>query len=131
MIYINFVIFFVFRDPEIQTLIPLKNVISEICKHQVNYKLPEIQTFQHFYNLIEEDIFQKLQFTQNGRQFYQEKFIYDQYIQALVFGNKHIIDQVSDSELMYVDASFRIDTNEDFKYHLITVLVWVDNSVSI
>lgn len=111
-------------------MIPLKNVISEICKHQFGYKLPDIQSFQQFCNLIEEDNFQKLQFTQNGKQFYQEKFIYDQHIQAVVFGNKQIIDQVSDSQLMYVDASFRIETNEDFKYHLITVLVWIDNSVS-
>lgn len=123
--------FFFFSDPQIQTLVPLKNVITEICKHQLTYKLPVIQSFQQFFSLIEEDNFQKLQFTNNGKQFYQEKFISDLNSQAVVFGNRSVIEQLSDSQLMYVDASFGIDTNEDFKYHLITILVWVDDSVSI
>lgn len=118
------------RDPEIRALVPLKNVINEICRHQLTYKLPVIQSFSQFFDLIEEDNFQKLQFTQNGKQFYQEKFTTAQNAQAIVFGNKDIIDQVSETQLMYVDASFRIDTSEDFKYHLITVLVWMENSVS-
>lgn len=109
-------------------MIPLKNVITDISRYQYNCSIPPIPSFQQLFTKIEDDDFRKLQFTHDGKQFYQEKFTINLNSQAIVFGNKHIINQVSDSQIMYVDASFRIDTNEQFKYHLITVLVWVGDS---
>lgn len=76
-------------------------------------------------------MFERLHFTHNGHQFYQERFATDDGGLALVFCNTAILDQVSESIIMYVDASFKIETEEDFKYQLITVLVWLDDSVSV
>lgn len=114
-----------------KTLVPLKNVINEICRNQLSYKIPPIHSFEQFYESIEDDNFQKLQFTHNGKQFYRDKFTTEDNSKAIIFAHKNTIDRVSDSQLMYVDASFRIDTNEKFKYQLVTVLVWVEDSVSI
>lgn len=93
--------------------------------------MPHITSFQHFYEIIENDVFERLHFTHSGQQFYQERFSVDDESLALVFCNTAILDQLSDSKIMYVDASFKIETEEDFKYQLITVLVWLDDSVSI
>lgn len=109
---------------------PLRNVINEICRHQLTYKIPPINSFDQFYNHIEDDAFQKLHFTHNGTQFYQDRFTAEDDSKAVIFANADIIEQVSYSNLMYIDASFKIDTSEDFKYQLMTVLVWIDDSVS-
>ncbi|KAJ8948023.1 hypothetical protein NQ318_003356 [Aromia moschata] len=91
---------------------------SAVTSLPIRYRL--INSFEQFYDHIEEDAFQKLHFTHNGRQFYQEKFIGDDDSRAIVFANGDIIAQVWHSNLMYVDASFKIDTNEEFKYQLVT-----------
>lgn len=72
-----------------------------------------------------------MHFTHNNQQFYQEKFSCEEDGSlAVVFSNLQVIQEISDSKIMYVDASFKIDTCEEFKYQLITVLVWIDDSVS-
>lgn len=91
--------------------------------------MPQISSFEEFYDKIEEAIFQKLHYTSTNKQFYQEKFSAEDGSLAVIFCNPDIIEEVSSSKLMYVDASFKIDTTEDFKYQLVTVLVWIDDSV--
>ncbi|CAG9831750.1 unnamed protein product [Diabrotica balteata] len=117
------------RDPHIQKLIPLRNVVNEICRHQVPpHKTSPIQSFDELYNQIEDDSYYKLQFTNNGIQFYQEKFTSEDNAKAIVFANLDTIQMLSESDLMYIDASFRIETDEPFSYQLVTVLVWVEHS---
>lgn len=116
------------KDPEIKELIPLRNVINEICSHQVSYKTKTIKSFDDLYNYIEDDAFYKLQFTNFGAQFYQEKFTAEDNAKAIVFANANTIELMSESDLMYIDASFRIETEESFSYQLVTVLVWADDS---
>ncbi|KAL3274269.1 hypothetical protein HHI36_015678 [Cryptolaemus montrouzieri] len=117
------------KDPEIKYLVPLRHLINEICKHQLTQKMPSIKSFDDFYNLIEDDSLQKFQFTYSGNQFYQERFtVKDEGTKAVIFANVETIKKVSQSKLMYVDASFRIDTGENFSYQLVTVLVWMDDS---
>ncbi|XP_018566110.1 uncharacterized protein LOC108907076 isoform X2 [Anoplophora glabripennis] len=116
------------HDPEIKELVPLRNVINEICRHQLTYKIPPINSFDQFYNHVEDDAFQKLHFTHNGVQFYQERFTAEDDCKAVVFANADIVEQVSYGNLMYIDASFKIDTTEEFKYQLVTVLVWIEDS---
>lgn len=117
------------EDPKLKNLVPIRNVINEICRYQFSTgKQPQITSFQQFYDRIETDDFEKLHFTHSGQQFYQDKFTTDDGSFALVFCNAAILEQISDSEIMYVDASFKIDTEEDFKYQLVTVLVWLDDS---
>lgn len=108
----------------------MRNVINEICKHQVSNKLPRITSFEEFYEKIEDECFEKLHFTNSNKQFYQERFRTEDGCMAVVFCNTDILESVSHSTLMYVDASFKIDTYEHFKYQLVTVLVWVEDSVS-
>ncbi|CAH0563624.1 unnamed protein product [Brassicogethes aeneus] len=115
-------------DPEIRTLVPLRNVINEICRHQLSQKPPKIFTFDQFYDTIEHDVFKKLHFTHSGKQFYQEKFESEDGDKAVVFANCDIVDEVCGSKLMYVDASFRIDSVDSFDYQLVTTLVWVESS---
>lgn len=110
---------------------PLRNVIHEICRHQLSHKPPVISTFDQFYDKIEDDIYKKLHFTHGSKQFYQEKFEAEDDSKAIVFANCETIEEVSYSKLMYVDASFRIDSTDQFKYQLVTILVWVEESVSI
>lgn len=127
----HFTFFQFFRDPEIAILVPLRSLINEICKHQLAQKVPPVNSFADFYNMIEDDSLQKFQFTFSGQQFYQERFtVAEEGSMAIVFANVETIKKVSDSKLMYVDASFRIDTCEKFSYQLVTVLVWIDDSVS-
>ncbi|KAJ3653494.1 hypothetical protein Zmor_012743 [Zophobas morio] len=116
------------KDPEIKKLVPLKTVINQICSQQMNLKLPPIESFQHFFDIIENDELQKLHFTHTNAQFYQEKFASSDGSQAVVFANCETIEKISDSRIMYVDASFKIDTPEAFKYHLVSVLVWLTDS---
>ncbi|XP_050502723.1 uncharacterized protein LOC126882000 isoform X2 [Diabrotica virgifera virgifera] len=117
------------RDPHIQKLIPLRNVVNEICRHQVPpHKTSPIQSFDELYNQIEDDSYYKLQFTNNGVQFFQEKFTSEDNAKAIVFANLETIQMLSESDLMYIDASFRIETDEPFCYQLVTVLVWVEHS---
>lgn len=117
------------RDPEIAVLVPLRSLINEICKHQLTQKIPHVESFNDFYNVIEDDALQKFQFTFTGKQFYQERFsVEEEGTKAVVFANVDTIKNVSNSKLMYVDASFRIDTSENFNYQLVTVLVWIDDS---
>ncbi|XP_025837118.1 uncharacterized protein LOC108735060 isoform X2 [Agrilus planipennis] len=116
------------QDPQIRSLVPLRNVINEVCRHQLAQKTPPINSFEDFYKHIEKDYFEKLHFTHSNQQFYQEKFHSDDGGMAIVFANSDVIQQLSDSKIMYVDASFKIDTHEDFKYQLVTVLVWIDDS---
>lgn len=115
-------------NPEIETLVPLKTVINEMCLQGV--MVPQVRSFQHFYNMIDKDECQKFQFTLSDVQFYQEKFKASDGSMAVVFANKETIDSVSDSKLMYVDASFNLGSKEPFDYHLMTVLVWVSQCVS-
>lgn len=117
------------RDPELKTLIPLRNVINEICKYQSTQKVPHIKSFEQFYDMIENDCFEKLHFTHSGKQFYQEKFSADDGSLAILFSNVDDMDHISESTIMYVDASFKIETKENFKYQLVTVLVWIEESV--
>ncbi|XP_044758768.1 uncharacterized protein LOC123316650 [Coccinella septempunctata] len=117
------------KDPEIAVLVPLRSLINEICKHQLTQKVPPVNSFDDFYNIIEDDALQKFQFTFSGKQFYQERFtVEEEGTKAVVFANVDTIKKVSNSKLMYVDASFRIDTCENFNYQLVTVLVWIDDS---
>jgi hypothetical protein len=116
------------KDPEMKKLVPLKTVINQICCQQMNLKSPPIYSFEQFYELIENDEFQKLHFTHSNKQFYQEKFSSGDGSKAVIFANCDTIEQVSNSKIMYVDASFKIDTFEHFKYHLVTILVWVTDS---
>lgn len=109
---------------------PLRNVINEICRHQVSNKFPRITSFEEFYDKIESECYEKLHFTNTNKQFYQERFYTEDGCMAVVFCNTDIIETISHCTLMYVDASFKIDTFEDFKYQLLTVLVWMDDSVS-
>lgn len=119
-----------YREPEIRQLVPLRNVINEICKHQVSCKLPRITSFEKFYEKIEDECYEKLHFTNTSKQFYQERFCTDDGCMAIVFCNMEVVENITMCTLMYVDASFKIDTFEDFKYQLVTVLVWIDDSVS-
>lgn len=119
------------KDPEIKTLVPLKTIINEICRQQPNMKTPQIKSFDEFYETIEEKRFEKLHFTYSNQQFYQEKFASSDGSRAVVFANKESITKYSYSKVMYVDSSFKIETIEDFGYYLVTVLVWVEESVSI
>ncbi|KAI4455840.1 hypothetical protein MML48_8g00009394 [Holotrichia oblita] len=116
------------QEPEIRQLVPLRNVINEICKHQVSCKLPRITSFEKFYEKIEDECYEKLHFTNTSKQFYQERFCTDDGCMAIVFCNMEVIENITMCTLMYVDASFKIDTFEDFKYQLVTVLVWIDDS---
>lgn len=116
------------KDPEIKQLIPLRNVINEICRHQFNHKLIPITSFDILCNHIEDDAYQKFQFTLEGAQFYQEKFTAEDNAKAIVFANLDTIEEMSDSELMYIDASFKIESGESFAYQLVTVLVWIEES---
>lgn len=126
----TFFVFFFFREPHIKNLLSLRNVISEVCKHQLYQNDPVVTSFEDFYHNIETDRFEKLHFTTNYTQFYQNKFETEDGAMAIVFANGDVINNVSDSKLMYVDASFKIETNENFSYQLVTVLVWVEDSVS-
>ncbi|GJQ81706.1 hypothetical protein Trydic_g9148 [Trypoxylus dichotomus] len=116
------------QEPEIRQLVPLRNVINEICKHQVSNKLPRITSFDKFYEKIEDECFEKLHFTNTNKQFYQERFCTDDGCMAVVFCNTDVVENIGHCTLMYVDASFKIDTLEDFRYQLVTVLVWIDDS---
>ncbi|KRT84220.1 zinc-finger associated domain containing protein, partial [Oryctes borbonicus] len=116
------------QEPEIRELVPLRNVINEICKHQVSNKLPRITSFEKFYEKIEDECYEKLHFTNTNKQFYQERFCTDDGCMAIVFCNTDVVENIGQCTLMYVDASFKIDTFEDFKYQLVTVLVWIDDS---
>lgn len=120
--------FFVYSDPAIKSLVPLRNVINEICKNQQFQQPPIVRSFEELYKNIESERFEKLHFTLNSAQFYQEKFQSDCGGLAIVFGNRNTIEQTSGSKIMYVDASFKIETNETFTYQLVTVLVWVEDS---
>lgn len=122
---------FVYSDPAIKSLVPLRNVINEICKHQQFQQPPIVRTFDELYKNIESERFEKLHFTLNSTQFYQEKFQTDCGSLAIVFGNRKVIEQTSGSKIMYVDTSFKIESNETFTYQLVTVLVWVQDSVSV
>lgn len=123
---------FLHSDPAIKSLVPLRNVINEICKHQQFQQPPIVRTFDELYKNIESERFEKLHFTLDSTQFYQEKFQSDDCSSlAIVFGNRKVIEQTSGSKIMYVDTSFKIDSNETFTYQLVTVLVWVQDSVSI
>lgn len=108
----------------------MRNVINEICKHQQFQQPPVVRSFEDLHKHIESERFEKLHFTLNSIQFYQEKFETDCGGLAIVFGNRKVIEQTSGSKVMYVDASFKIDTSENFNYQLVTVLVWVEDSVS-
>lgn len=119
-----------YRDPVIRSLIPLRNVINEICKNQMFQSVPTISSFEEFFRNIETDAYQKLHFTHSYVQFYQDRFETDDGCMAVVFANWEVIRSVSTSKLMYVDASFKIDSTESYVYQLVTVLVWVDDSVS-
>lgn len=117
------------QDPEIKQVVPLRNVINEICRHQLMHKTKPVNSFEDFFSWIESETFEKLHFTHHNQQFYQEKYhVAEDSSMAVLFGNTEIIQMTSESKVMYVDASFKIDTNEDFKYQLVTVLVWVDDS---
>lgn len=105
--------------------------MSEICKHQQFQKSPTVRSFEELYKNIETERYEKLHFTLHSIQFYQEKFETDCGGLAIVFGNRKVIERVSGSKIMYVDASFKIDNNENYNFQLVTVLVWVDDSVSI
>ncbi|KAJ8975669.1 hypothetical protein NQ317_003168 [Molorchus minor] len=94
-------------DPDIKELVPLRNVINEICRHQLTYKIPQLNTFEQFYDYIEEDVLQKLHFTHTGKQFYHEKFVADDGSMAVMFDNSEVIEEVASSKLMYVDASLQ------------------------
>lgn len=117
-------------DPALKSLVPLRNVINEICKHQHFRQPPAISSFDDLYKNIESQSFEKLHFTLDSSQFYQEKFETDCGGRAIVFGNRKVIEQTSGSKLMYVDASFKIESSEKFDFQLVTVLVWVEDSVS-
>lgn len=110
---------------------PLKNIINEICRSPAATKTPTISHFSQLYDLIETDAFSKVHFTHSNRQFYQEKLSAPDGTKAIMFANLDTISQLSHSSIMYVDASYKIDTKERFKYQLVTVLVWNDESVSI
>lgn len=109
---------------------PLKRVINEICQYQSIQKLPTIYNFDQFYDLIETDLFSKIHFTNSGQQFYQEKLTASDGNKAVIFANIESIEQLSDSTIMYVDSSYKIETKEGFNYQLITTLLWVEESVS-
>uniref|UniRef100_A0A1Y1JWE8 Uncharacterized protein n=1 Tax=Photinus pyralis TaxID=7054 RepID=A0A1Y1JWE8_PHOPY len=117
------------QDPEIRQVVPLRNVINEICRHQLMLKMKPVASFEEFYKTIEMEMFDKLHFTHSGQQFYQDKItVREDSSMAILFANVETIRMVSKSTVMYVDASFKIDTTEDFKYQLLTVLVWVEES---
>ncbi|KAK5641797.1 hypothetical protein RI129_010344 [Pyrocoelia pectoralis] len=119
----------VIQDPEIREVVPLRNVINEICRHQLMHKTKPVTSFEEFYRTIELETYDKLHFTHGSQQFYQEKFlIREDSSMAVLFANVETIQMVTMSTVMYVDASFKIDTSEDFKYQLLTVLVWVEES---
>lgn len=127
--YLTNAILFCFSDPAIKALVPLRNVINEICRHQQFQQPPMVRSFEELYKSIESERFEKLHFTLNCVQFYQEKFETECGGLAIVFGNRKVIEQTSGSKVMYVDASFKIESNESFSYQLVTVLVWVEDSV--
>lgn len=112
-------------------MVPLRNVINEICRHQYSSKMPTVHSFQQFYNVVETEAYERLHFTHSGHQFYQEKFSSEDGGLAVVFCNREILNQVSDSKIMYVDASFKIESEEDFAFQLVTALVWLEDSVSV
>lgn len=102
-----------------------------MCRYQLSYKCPELESFDDFFDHIEEDTYQRLHYTCNNKQFYQERFSDENTnSKAIIFANCDVIRDVSYSNLMYVDASFKIESDDKFYYQLLTVLVWVDESVS-
>ncbi|XP_044272549.1 uncharacterized protein LOC123016304 [Tribolium madens] len=116
------------KDPQMRQLVPLKTVINQICCQQMNLKSPPIYSFEQFFDQIENDEFQKLHFTHGHKQFYQERLTASDGGKAVIFANCETIEEISESKIMYVDASYKIDTSENFKYHLITVLVWISDN---
>ncbi|KAF5270622.1 hypothetical protein FQA39_LY01360 [Lamprigera yunnana] len=51
------------QDPEIREVVPLRNVINEICRHQLMHKLKPVNSFEDFFSSIESDSYEKLHFT--------------------------------------------------------------------
>lgn len=58
------------RDPNIKTLVPLNKVINELCKHSTG-DMPTVHSFDEFYNTIENDVYYRIHFIDNQKQFYQ------------------------------------------------------------
>lgn len=110
-----------------KSLVPLRVVMNDVCKQQLYH---HVSTFEEFFESIETTRFERLHYTHNSHQFYQEKFATEDGAMAVLFANAHVLQQVSGSDLMYVDASFKIDSSESFRYQLVTLLVWMENSVS-
>ncbi|CAH1967240.1 unnamed protein product [Acanthoscelides obtectus] len=111
-------------DPAIRDIISLRSVIFEVCRNYTTYEPP---TFEQLYKDIQTDIMYKLQFTLNGKQFYQNWFSSGD-SKAMLFANPDIVEELSSSQLLYVDASFKIDTSNQVKFQLVTVLMWISDS---
>ncbi|VEN47876.1 unnamed protein product [Callosobruchus maculatus] len=111
------------KDPFIRALVPLKSVLQEVCHNHA--KCEPIYSFEKLAVDIEQDYMYKLQFTLTGKQFYQNQFTADD-SRAIVFANLDIVEELSSSKLMYVDASFKIDCSDNFQ--LVTILIWLNDS---
>ncbi|XP_066158983.1 uncharacterized protein [Euwallacea fornicatus] len=112
-------------DHSIASILPLKVVIREICNWGPAQLPTTVNSFDDFYNRIENDEFCKIQFTDKDIQFYLDRFETEDGGKAVVFGNEEILQKYCHSELMFVDASFYIES-ELFPYQLVTVMVWAD-----
>ncbi|CAH1154714.1 unnamed protein product [Phaedon cochleariae] len=115
-------------DPKIRDLVPLREIINIICRNPLLQSVPTVRSFEHLFNEIDKEAFEKFQFTFSGKQFFQEKITASDNTKAIIFANSHFVGEIMDSELMYVDASFNIDTNETFSYQLVTVLILVEDN---
>nr|CAH7764105.1 unnamed protein product [Callosobruchus chinensis] len=112
------------KDPSIETLVPWKSLLQEVCDNQSKYK--PIYSFEELASNIEQRYMYKLQFTLTGKQFYQNQFIADD-SRAILFANLEIVEELSTGKLMYVDSTFKIDYSN--KFQLVTVLIWLTDSV--
>lgn len=114
-------------DPSIRDTIPLRKIMCDLCTPHPETELPRLKSFDDFFSTIENSIYKKVHFTLNENQFYQEKFESGDGAKGVVFANSEVVNRYSDSKIMFVDASFYIETDAFF-YQVLTVLVWVYDS---
>lgn len=119
------------EDTDIRELLPIRTVFNELCKTDLAIRVPSVINYMQLYDTIELESFARLQFTQTGKQFYQERLATsDDTAHAIVFCNTELVERLSTAQLMFVDASFRMDCKDEEtgEYCLVTVLLWVDDS---
>lgn len=73
-----------FRDGSLVNILPLSTVVQEICKQGPAPPAPSVNSFEDFYNRVDQDEFNKIHFTDNRAQFYRVGMqVYDLYTHFL------------------------------------------------